>query len=109
MDTPGYDIASVTGLVAGGAQMVVFTTGRGTPTGNALAPVLKMTANKITFEKMKENMDFDASPVIAGTKSIEEMGEELLEEIVAVANGKVVKAEAFGFNDIAISRVCNYV
>lgn len=109
MDTPGYDIASVTGLVAGGAQMVVFTTGRGTPTGNALAPVLKMTANKITFKKMKENMDFDASPVIAGTKSIEKMGKELLEEIIAVANGKVVKAEALGFNDIAISRVCNYV
>lgn len=109
MDTPGYDIASVTGLVAGGAQMVVFTTGRGTPTGNALAPVLKMTANKITYAKMKENMDFDASPVIAGTKSIEEMGEELLKEIIDVANGKVVKAEALGFNDIAISRVCNYV
>ncbi|MHC6181295.1 UxaA family hydrolase [Clostridium sp. JNZ X4-2] len=109
MDTPGYDIASVTGLIAGGAQMVVFTTGRGTPTGNALAPVLKMTANKITLQKMKENIDFDASPVIAGTKSIEEMGEELLREIIAVANGKVVKAEAFGFNDIAISRLCNYV
>jgi len=109
MDTPGYDIASVTGLVAGGAQIVVFTTGRGTPTGNALAPVLKMTANKITFENMKENMDFNASAVIAGTKSIEEMGEELLKEIIAVANGKVVTAEAFGFNDIAISRVCNYV
>lgn len=109
MDTPGYDIASVTGLVAGGAQIVVFTTGRGTPTGNGLVPVLKMTANKITFNKMKENIDFDASPVIGGTKSIEEMGEELLNEIVAVANGKVVKAEAFGFNDIAISRLCNYV
>ncbi|WP_202802441.1 UxaA family hydrolase [Clostridium arbusti] len=54
-------------------------------------------------------MDFDASPVIAGTKSIEKMGKELLEEIIAVANGKVVKAEALGFNDIAISRVCNYV
>jgi altronate dehydratase large subunit len=109
MDTPGYDIASVTGLVAGGAQMVVFTTGRGTPTGNALVPVLKMTANKITFAKMKENIDFDVSPVIAGTKSIEEMGGELLKEIIDVANGKVVKAEAFGFNDIAISRLCNYV
>lgn len=68
-----------------------------------------MTANKITYEKMKENMDFDASPVIAGTKTVEEMGEELLKEIIEVANGKVVKAEALGFNDIAISRVCNYV
>lgn len=89
--------------------MDVVTTGRGTPSGNALVPVFKMTANKITFKKMKENMDFDASPVISGTKSIEKMGEELLEEIMAVANGKVVKAEAFGFNDIAISRLCNYV
>jgi len=109
MDTPGYDIASVTGLVAGGCQIVVFTTGRGTPTGNILAPVIKVTANKITYKKMKENMDFDASPVISGVKSIEQMGEELLKEIIDVANGKITKAEAFGFNDIAISRLCNYV
>ncbi|KAA8662865.1 UxaA family hydrolase, partial [Clostridium sp. HV4-5-A1G] len=60
MDTPGFDIASVTGLAAGGCQIIVFTTGRGTPTGNIISPVLKVTGNKYTFEKMKGNIDFDA-------------------------------------------------
>ncbi|QNO14702.1 UxaA family hydrolase [Alkalicella caledoniensis] len=109
MDTPGYDIASVTGMAAGGCQVIVFTTGRGTPTGNAIVPVIKITGNKMTFENMKDNMDFDVSPVIQGEKTIEEMGEELLAEVVEVASGKVTKAETLGFNDTAISRLCNYV
>jgi len=109
MDTPGYDIASVTGIAAGGAQVMVFTTGRGTPTGNAIMPVIKITANKSTYERMKENMDFNASPVIRSEKTVEEMGAALLQEVLDVANGKVVKSEVFGFNDIAISRLCNYV
>ena len=109
MDTPGYDIASVTGVAAGGAQVMVFTTGRGTPTGNPIMPVIKITANKSTYEKMKENIDIDASPVIRSEKTVDELGAELLEEVIAVANGKVVKSEALGFNDIAISRLCNYV
>lgn len=109
MDTPGYDIASVTGMAAGGCQVIVFTTGRGTPTGNAIVPVIKITGNKMTFENMKDNMDFDASPVIQGEKSIEELGKELLNEVVEVASGKITKAEALGFNDTAISRLCNYV
>lgn len=109
MDTPGYDIASVTGVAAGGAQVMVFTTGRGTPTGNPIMPVIKITGNRETYLKMKENMDFDASAVIRGEKSVTEMGEELLQEVLDVANGKVVKSEALGFNDIAISRLCNYV
>lgn len=109
MDTPGYDIASVTGVAAGGAQVMVFTTGRGTPTGNPIMPVIKITANQSTYEKMKDNIDFDASPVICGEKSIEDMGRELLDEVLDVANGKITKAEAFGFSDIAISRLCNYV
>ncbi|MDU2063647.1 MAG: UxaA family hydrolase [Sporomusaceae bacterium] len=108
MDTPGYDIASVTGVAAGGAQVMVFTTGRGTPTGNPIMPVLKLTGNKDTYECMKDNIDFDASPVFQGV-AIESLGEKLLHEVLAVANGKIVKAEALGFNDIAISRLCNYV
>ena len=109
MDTPGYDIASVCGVAAGGAQMLVFTTGRGTPTGNAVMPVYKITANRITYEKMRDNIDFDASPILSGEKSIDDMGRELLEEVIRVANGKVPKAEAYGFNELAISRLCNYV
>lgn len=109
MDTPGYDIASVTGIAAGGAQVMVFTTGRGTPTGNAIMPVLKITANHGTYQKMKDNMDFDASPVIRSEKTVEVMGAELLQEVIDVANGRLVKAEVLGINDFAISRLCNYV
>lgn len=109
MDTPGYDIASVTGMVAGGCQVIVFTTGRGTPTGNAIVPVIKITGNRQTYENMKDNIDFNVSPIIEGEKTIEEMGEELLKEVLAVSNGRVTKAEALGFNDTAINRLCNYV
>ncbi|WP_407314069.1 UxaA family hydrolase [Desulfosporosinus sp. SB140] len=109
MDTPGHDVASITGMVAGGCQLVVFTTGRGTPTGNPIAPVIKITANKFTYETMKDNIDFDASPTVDGTQSIEEMGEKLLAEVISIAEGKITKAEVFGFNEIAINRLCNYV
>ncbi|AOY75256.1 UxaA family hydrolase [Clostridium formicaceticum] len=109
MDTPGYDIASVTGMAAGGCQVIVFTTGRGTPTGNAIVPVIKITGNRQTYEKMEDNIDFNVSPVVEGNKTIIEMGEELLKEVIDVANGKFTKAETLGFNEIAINRLCNYV
>ena len=109
MDTPGHDVASITGMVAGGCQLVVFTTGRGTPTGNPIVPVIKITANKFTYQHMIDNIDFDASPTIDGTQSIGEMGEKLLTEVLSVAQGKITKAEGFGFSEIAINRLCNYV
>ena len=109
MDTPGHDVASITGMVAGGCQLVVFTTGRGTPTGNPIVPVIKITANKFTYQNMMDNIDFDASPTIDGSQSIEEMGEKLLAEVVSVVHGKITKAEGFGFSEIAINRLCNYV
>ena len=94
MDTPGQDIESITGMVAGGAQVVIFTTGRGTPTGNPLAPVIKLTGNYHTFKNMEDNIDFDVSEIVSGHKTIKEMGEQLFEEIVEVCNGKITKAEA---------------
>lgn len=109
MDTPGYDIASVSAMIAGGCQVVVFTTGRGTPTGHAIAPVVKVTANNETYKNMFDNMDIDVSAVITGEKTINQMGEDVLNEIVEVANGKITKAEALGFNDIAINRICKYI
>lgn len=108
MDTPGQDLASIAAMVAGGAQIVVFTTGRGTPTGNAIVPVVKVTGNSETAELMKDNIDFDASRVISGEKTIEELGEELFEEVKKVVCGKKSKAEALGFNDISMARVCNF-
>ncbi|EGT3747448.1 TPA: UxaA family hydrolase [Clostridioides difficile] len=109
MDTPGNDASSVAGMVAGGAQIVVFSTGRGTPSGNPIAPVIKITGNKITFANMEDNMDFDASPVIYGPQTMEELTDDLLNMVVDVANGKQSKAESLGYTEMAIARVCNYV
>lgn len=109
MDTPGNDASSVAGMVAGGAQIVVFSTGRGTPSGNPIAPVIKITGNKITFANMEDNMDFDASPVIYGPQTMEELTDDLLEMVIDVANGKQSKAESLGYTEMAIARVCNYV
>lgn len=109
MDTPGNDPSSVAGMVAGGAQIIVFSTGRGTPTGNPISPVIKITGNKITFENMKDNIDIDASPVIYGPQTLKELGNELLEEVLKVANGKQTKAETLGYTETAIARLCNYV
>lgn len=109
MDTAGYDISSVTSMAAAGCQAIIFTTGRGTPTGNAIVPVLKVTANEHTFSWMEDNMDVDLSAIIRGEWSLEESGARLLEKIHAVANGHLTKAEAYGFSDIAVDHVCRFV
>ena len=109
MDTAGFDIASVTSMVASGCQAIVFTTGRGTPTGNAIAPVLKVTANERTYRMMEDNMDVDLSAVLRGEKTIAQMGSELVDIVAEVASGRMTKAEAFGFSDIAVDHVCRFV
>jgi altronate dehydratase large subunit len=109
MDTAGYDISSVTSMVAAGCQAVIFTTGRGTPTGNAIVPVLKVTANERTYKNMEDNMDVDLSPIVRGEKTYQEMGEELADVIDEIANGRLTKAEAYGFSDIAVDHVCRFV
>ena len=108
MDTPGNAPSSVAAMAAGGAQIVVFSSGRGTPTGNPIAPVIKITGNRLTFEKMKDNIDVDASPLIYGGK-LDTMGEALTEMVAEVASGKLTKAEALGYTEMAIARACNYV
>ena len=109
MDTPGNDPSSVAAMVAGGAQVVVFSTGRGTPTGNPITPVIKITGNKLTFANMEDNIDVDASPLIYGTKTMEQLGDELLGLVAQVASGRQTKAESLGYIEMAIARVCNYV
>ena len=109
MDTAGYDISSVTSMAAAGCQVIIFTTGRGTPTGNAIVPVLKVTANEHTYSWMEDNMDVDLSGIIRGEQTIEKSGGMLLEKLHEIANGKLTKAEAYGFSDIAVDHVCRFV
>lgn len=108
MDTPGQDIASIIGMAAAGAQMVVFTTGHGTPTGSGIVPVIKLTANKETAVLMKDNIDFDCSRVLTEGRPLEDAGRELFELIERVACGQKTKAEELGFQDVSLARYCNF-
>ena len=109
MDTAGYDISSVTSMVAAGCNAIVFTTGRGTPTGNAIVPVLKVTANAQTFSRMEDNLDVNLSGILDGSLTIDGAGSLLLEKISDVLNGRLTKAEAYGFSDVAVDHVCRFV
>lgn len=105
MDTPGQDIEQLTGMTAGGAQITVFTTGRGTPTGSPIAPVIKVATNTAMFERMRENMDINAGTIVEGTKTIDEVGAEIFHWIIDAANGRQPVAEVFEFRDFAINRI----
>lgn len=109
MDTPGNDPSSVAGMVAGGCQIVVFSTGRGTPTGNPIAPVIKVTGNRHTYATMRDNMDFDASPIIYEPQGMERLSGEFFTLVLDTANGRKTSAEVLGCTEMAIARVCNYV
>ena len=109
MDTPGADSASLCGMAAGGAQIAVFTTGRGTPIGNPIVPVVKVTGNAETARRMAANMDFDASGVFVGDDTIDDLGEQLTELILEVAGGRRTKAELYNMNEVGFARLCNYV
>jgi len=95
MDTPGYDPVSVTGQVAGGCNIVAFTTGRGSAFGFKPAPSLKIATNSDLYARQQPDMDIDAGKVLAGV-GLDELGEEIFEEILAVASGKRTKSELAG-------------
>jgi len=93
MQGPGYDQESTPGLVGAGATVVVFTTGRGTTIGNAIAPVIKLASNTPVFERMANDLDLSAGGVIDGTETIDEVGKRVFERVVEVASGLQAKAE----------------
>ena len=106
MDTPSQDAESTTAMVAGGAQIILFTTGRGTPVGFPLAPVIKITGNAQTYQKMKANIDVDTSPIITKEKTLQQMGQEIFDLVLKVASGSQTKAEILGHDELlGISRV----
>lgn len=102
MDSPAHDAVCNTGMIAGGAQVIVFTTGRGTPLGAPTAPVLKVSSNSDVYRRMGDNIDMDAGIVLQGAMAVGQVGEMLFKEIVSVASGKLTKAELLGHNEFAI-------
>jgi len=104
MDTPGHDIEQMVGLVAGGCQIVAFTTGRGTPTGSPVAPCLKISTNSRIFERMEGDIDLDAGRIVEGTVSLAGMGEEIHAAIIAACAGEPTASERRGNSEFAIRR-----
>ncbi|KZK79286.1 Altronate dehydratase [Pseudovibrio sp. Ad13] len=99
MDSPGYDPASVTGQIASGCNLIVFTTGRGSAFGSKPSPTIKVASNTPLFEHMPEDMDFNAGSIISEGRSIEEVGTELFKLMIKVASGEHSKSEAQGLGD----------
>jgi altronate dehydratase large subunit len=105
LDCVGHDGEAVTGLVASGCQVVVFTTGRGTPTGFPGVPVIKVTGNSATYDRMKFNLDFNAGRIMEGT-TIAEVGMELFEKVLCVVSGEPSRAELLGHDELfCITRI----
>jgi altronate hydrolase len=99
MDTPGYDPVSITGQVAGGANVVCFTTGRGSVYGCKPSPSIKLATNTTMFERMNEDMDVNAGAIVDGSASVAEVGQTMFDLILRVASGEKSKSEALGFGD----------
>ena len=104
MDTPGLDVEAVTGMVGGGAQVVVFTTGLGTPTGNPIAPVIKITGNARTAVSMADNLDLDVSGVLEHKETLDQAAARLFDRVVEVCSGRETATERLGFREFAIYR-----
>jgi len=101
-DGTGWDVPSVTHMVAAGAQVVCFTSGQGSTTGHAIAPVIKITGNPVTYNQMEDNMDINAGTILDGSESLKSVGQRIYETVLDTCNGKKTKAEALGYKDYIV-------
>jgi altronate hydrolase len=99
MDTPGYDPVSATGQVAGGANLICFTTGRGSVFGCKPAPSLKLATNTPLYRRMTDDMDIDCGPIAEGKASVQEIGRQIFDLVLATASGQTTKSEALGIGE----------
>lgn len=99
MDTPGYDVVSITGMVAGGANLICFTTGRGTVCGFKPVPTLKLASNTEMYGRLGEDMDMNCGLILDGKATVQEMGEAIFNLVIETASGKKTKSERLGFGD----------
>lgn len=104
MDTPGNDAESITGMVAGGAHLILLATGLGTPLGHPIIPIIKVSSNTTTFEHMRDSIDLDAGRVLDGA-SISEIGDEIIRFVVKVGQGARTTSERHSCSQVAINRV----
>ena len=105
MDTPGHDIEQLTGFAAAGVNIAVFTTGRGTPTGSAVIPTIKVATNTEMASVLTDLIDLNAGTIADGSQTLEEVGALIFDEIVKVANGQETKAEIGGHHEFNLSRL----
>jgi altronate hydrolase len=105
MNTPGYDPVSLTGLAAGGCNLIAFTTGRGSAIGFPSVPVLKIASNSNTYRRMRDNMDVNAGAIADGDKSVQEIGREIFDALLRVASGEKTCAERLGHQEFVPWRI----
>lgn len=99
MDTPGYDPVSATGQIAGGARIVVFTTGRGSAFGSKPAPTIKVATNDRLYAQMPDDMDINCGAIVSAGVSIQDKGRIILDMVLRIASGECTKCEALGLGD----------
>ena len=105
MNTPGYDPASLTGLAAGGCNVIAFTTGRGSAIGFPTIPVIKISTNSSTYKRMRDNMDINAGRIAEGEATVRQIGQEIFDMVLRVASGERTCAERLGHKEFVPWRI----